>query len=159
MATEKTPSYGLRRVLAALAAALTGCAIGMAVFGVGYSKMPSYLGSDPLTCANCHVMQDTYDSWSHGPHAKVATCNDCHLPHEGVVEKYLVKLEDGALHGYKFTTGDYPTNIVIRESSRAIVNKACLSCHDVMTMQLRATLTSTAKTIDCTRCHSTTGHD
>ena len=159
MATAKKPSPRLRHVLSIVAAALCGCAIGAGVFGIGYSELPSYLGTDPQTCANCHVMQDHYDAWSRGPHANVATCVDCHLPHDGIIAKYYVKAEDGVLHSYKFITGSFPENIVIRQSSLDVVNSACLSCHDGMTTQMRYTMGATGENITCTHCHSQIGHD
>jgi cytochrome c nitrite reductase small subunit len=142
-----------------LAAVFVGTAIGAVGFAVVYSEAPAYLGSDPLTCTNCHVMQAEYDAWKAGGHANVATCNDCHLPHDSIVSKYLVKAEDGVIHGTKFTTGDYPTNIVIRESSLAIANQACLSCHANMTQQMFWTMGTDETEVTCTRCHSGIGHD
>jgi len=155
----KRPSV-TRRVLSMLAAAVTGVAIGIGIFGIGYSELPSYFGTDPQTCANCHIMQDHYDAWLRGPHANVATCSDCHVPHSNLAAKYWVKLEDGILHGYKFTMESYPvtSTIVIRESSRATVNGACLSCHDMMTADIRYIVGVDGGTLDCTRCHANTGH-
>jgi cytochrome c nitrite reductase small subunit len=159
MATAMKPAPLIRRVLSIVAAALSGAAVGAAIFGIGYSELPSYFGTAPETCANCHVMQATYDSWSNGPHANVATCNDCHLPHDGIIAKYMVKAEDGVLHGYKFTTGTYPENIVIRQSSLDVVNTACVSCHDTMTDQMRISMGATGDSRECSHCHSTIGHD
>ena len=159
MANATKPSSLPHRVLSILAAALVGCAIGVGIFGIGYSEMTAYLGDDPATCANCHVMQDYYDLYLRGGHANVATCNDCHLPHGNELQKYAVKLEDGVLHGYSFTLGLYPKNIVARDASREVINNACLSCHDMMTTQIRYLLDANQSTLDCTRCHSTVGHD
>lgn len=159
MATAKKPMPRLRRVFTIVAAALCGCALGAGIFGFGYSELPSYLGSAPETCANCHVMQEYYDAWSRGPHHNVATCDDCHLPHGNVIQQYSAQLSDGMLHSYKFTTGDYPTNIVIRQSSLDIVNQSCLTCHDNMTAQIRASMTADGDSVTCSRCHSHIGHD
>ncbi|MDR0488635.1 MAG: cytochrome c nitrite reductase small subunit [Propionibacteriaceae bacterium] len=159
MASAKKPSPRLRRVLGIAAAALSGTAIGIAIFGIGYSGLPSYFGSNPETCAQCHVMQDHYDAWSRGSHANVATCNDCHLPHDNIIRQYGVKAEDGVLHALAFTTGSYPENIVIRDKSRAIANELCLNCHDMMTFPMRYTVGVTGEDPQCTHCHSTIGHD
>jgi cytochrome c nitrite reductase small subunit len=137
---------------------LVGMVIGVGVFGVGYSELPSYFSSDPRNCTNCHVMQTQYDDWSHGPHKNVATCDDCHLPHDSVVDKYRVQAEDGMIHGYKFTTGDYPNTIVIRASSLQVVNQACLYCHGTMTSTIHVGLRA-GETITCTHCHENVGHD
>ncbi|MCL1923800.1 MAG: cytochrome c nitrite reductase small subunit [Propionibacteriaceae bacterium] len=159
MATAKKPAPRQRRRLSLVAAALCGVAIGLALFGVGYSELPSYFGNKPETCANCHVMQDHYDAWSRGSHANVATCNDCHLPHDNVIRQFGVKAEDGVLHAIAFTTGNYPQNIVIRDKSRAITNELCLNCHDTMTDPMRYTVGLTGEDQQCSRCHTTIGHD
>jgi len=159
MASAKKPAPRLRRVLSIIAAVFCGTAIGAAIFGVGYSELPAYLGSDPETCANCHVMQDHYDAWMRGPHANVATCNDCHLPHDNVIRQYWVKAEDGVLHAIAFTTGNYPENIVIRDKSLATTNELCLNCHDLVTFPMRYTVGTTHEDPQCTHCHSNVGHN
>lgn len=141
--------------LAGVAAVLSGMLIGMGGFTIAYSDAVSYLGGDPVTCANCHAMNDHYKDWSKGSHARVATCNDCHLPHDDVVGKYLVKAEDGVLHSMKFTLGNYPENIVIRESSLRVANRACLACHGDITTQMRSVA---GGDVSCIRCHSGVGH-
>jgi len=157
MAVAAKPTSRVKRVISIVVAALIGLVIGMAVFGIGYSEMPSYLSSDPKTCTNCHVMQPVYDAWSHGAHKNVATCDDCHLPHDNVIDKYWVQLQDGAIHGYKYTTDSYPTNIVIRQSSLDVVNQACLHCHGTMTSGMHVPL-QPGETITCTHCHANVGH-
>ena len=37
-------------------------------------------------------------------HHAVATCNDCHTPHN-LVGKYVVKARNGFWHSFYFTTG------------------------------------------------------
>ena len=60
---------------------LWGVLLGVGIFTFGYAKGGSYLTDDPAACANCHVMQDHFDSWQKSSHKNVAVCNDCHLPH------------------------------------------------------------------------------
>ena len=158
MTNAKKRAPHLRQAISILATVAVGMAIGVGVFGIGYSELPSYFSTDPQNCANCHVMQSHYDAWSYGSHRAVATCDDCHLPHNNPVNRLLVQAEDGMLHGYKFTTGDYPKNIVIRESSLAVANEACLHCHGVMTSSMRASMPAD-ETITCTHCHQNIGHD
>ena len=153
-----SPRWPARRVAAVVAAVLVGTAVGLGGFTVAYSEAPSYLGSDPQTCTNCHVMQPMYDAWQKGPHAGVAKCDDCHLPHDSLVHKYVVQMEDGWLHSSKFTTGDYPVNIEIRDSSRQVVDGACLSCHGDVTAQMN-TDPVTGESISCSRCHAHVGHN
>ncbi|MDR0990280.1 MAG: cytochrome c nitrite reductase small subunit [Propionibacteriaceae bacterium] len=159
MTETSQPRQSRRRfpVLKLLVAVLIGTALGSGVFAVNYSEATSYLGTAPETCANCHVMQDHYDAWAAGSHANVATCNDCHLPHDSVVAKYYVKLDDGIRHTTAFTFGNYPDNIVIRDSSREVVDSACVYCHGAMTDTLMYTVKD-GESISCVRCHSDVGH-
>jgi cytochrome c nitrite reductase small subunit len=140
-----------------VAAVLGGVLLGVGTFTVVYAEAPSYLGSEPETCINCHVMQEQYDAWVAGPHTNVATCADCHLPHDDVVAKYAVKAEDGILHAAKFTTGNYPENIRIREKNLEVANQACLYCHSDVTEQMRA-IAGPEEELSCVRCHSGVGH-
>jgi cytochrome c nitrite reductase small subunit len=158
--TEVKPArkFTLRRGLWLAAALCAGAAIGISAFTVTYAGATSYLGSDPETCTNCHVMEKQYDAWRVGSHAQEATCNDCHLPHTTTLDKYLVKAEDGVIHSTKFTTGDYPENIRIRDKSRQVTNQACLYCHADMTNDLFYAMGADAD-LDCTRCHANVGHD
>src|SRR5690606_1423270 len=71
---------GSRGVLIA-GAVLFGILGGVGAFTFGYGQGASYLSNNPLACANCHVMQDHYNSWQNSSHRHVAVCNDCHLPH------------------------------------------------------------------------------
>jgi len=158
MAKSGKPASTLRRVMGIVAAALIGLVIGIGIFGVRYSEMPSYLSSNPMTCTNCHVMQPEYDAWSRGAHKNVATCDDCHLPHDNVIDRYYVQLQDGVIHGYKFTADDYPVNIQIRPSSLDVVNQACLYCHGDLTSLIHLPL-KPGETITCTQCHANVGHD
>ncbi|MCL2422476.1 MAG: cytochrome c nitrite reductase small subunit [Micrococcales bacterium] len=153
-----SPNWPARRVAAVVAAVFVGTALGLGGFTIAYSNAPSYLGTDPEACINCHVMQRQYDAWQKGSHAREAKCTDCHLPHGNLVQKYYVKAEDGVLHSTKFTTGNYPTNIVIRDSSLEVTNGACLSCHGEMTAMVN-TDPKTGDTIACSRCHAGVGHD
>ena len=49
--------FSLLPVPLALTAAAGGLALGVGTFAFYYAKGSSYLGNDPATCANCHVMQ------------------------------------------------------------------------------------------------------
>lgn len=59
----------------------------------------TYLGDDPAACVNCHIMTPYYATWFHSSHARNATCNDCHVPHENAVKKWTFKgMEIGRAH-------------------------------------------------------------
>ena len=79
------------------------------IFGAGaytfrYAEGTSYLSNDPAACANCHVMNDYYAGWQKASHQHVATCNDCHVPHD-VLRKYLVKADAGYRHRWPLQIG------------------------------------------------------
>jgi cytochrome c nitrite reductase small subunit len=50
--------------------------------GAYVTEFTTYLGNNPTTCNNCHVMDAAYEGWYHGAHQRAATCNDCHTPHD-----------------------------------------------------------------------------
>ena len=61
-----------------------------------YAEGFSYMSDDPAVCVNCHIMQPQYDSWQKASHHTVATCVDCHLPHD-FFRKYLAKAETAGI--------------------------------------------------------------
>ncbi|HEY0971023.1 MAG TPA: cytochrome c nitrite reductase small subunit [Gemmatimonadales bacterium] len=122
-----------RQRLAIAAAAATGAALGLGAFTFGYARGYSYLADDPGACANCHVMTEHFDAWNKSSHHSVATCNDCHTPHDNIVNKYLVKAENGFFHSLYFTTGDYPYPLRIRPSNHEVTERACRYCHAEIT--------------------------
>ena len=109
-------------------------AIVVAVIALGFfayvTDAPAYGGSDPETCANCHVMDSQYENWYHAPHEKVTECVDCHLPHENKVVYYLEKGRQGAKDVYAFTTGNIPVAIRASEKTKGIIQTNCLRCHE-----------------------------
>ncbi|MDU0967516.1 MAG: cytochrome c nitrite reductase small subunit [Actinomycetaceae bacterium] len=147
----------LRRALAIIAIWVVGSLIGVGIFTLVYGKAYSYLGSNPETCTNCHVMDKEYDAWVKGSHHNVATCNDCHTPHDSIVHKYWVKADDGVRHGYKFATNTYPENIQIRDVNLKITNEACLHCHAGFTSSIHQTLPK-GEQLSCVHCHRDVGH-
>jgi cytochrome c nitrite reductase small subunit len=102
----------------------------VAVIGVGayVSDFTAYLGNNPTTCNNCHVMDAAYEGWFHGPHQSWAKCGDCHTPHD-LIPKYLIKAESGFRHVSAFVLGEIPAAIRAKESSRHIVQENCIRCH------------------------------
>ena len=67
-------------------AAMIGGVVGLGLFTFRYAEGLSYFSTDPKACANCHIMNEQYASWSKGPHHGAATCVDCHLPHDFVAK-------------------------------------------------------------------------
>ncbi len=92
-------------------------------------RATSYLSDKPETCINCHVMIPYYATWQKSSHARFTVCNDCHVPHNNVIEKYLFKASDGLRHSYVFTFRLEPQVIRIKEAGRNAVQKNCIRCH------------------------------
>lgn len=109
-----------------------GLVAGLGAFTFGFARGHSYLTNDPAACANCHIMEDYYAAWQKGSHRAVATCNDCHTPHD-LVGKYVVKATNGFFHSLYFTTGRHPDPIRIRPSNRRVTERACRDCHEELT--------------------------
>ncbi|MBB4957931.1 cytochrome c nitrite reductase small subunit [Micromonospora polyrhachis] len=130
--------------------------LGLGLFTFGYADGASYLGNDPATCANCHVMQENHDSWLKSSHGKVATCNDCHTP-PGTVAKYVSKAQNGFFHSLAFTTQRFPDEIQIKKRNLEVTESACLKCHKDVVTGIQATRSHDQK-ISCVECHRTVGH-
>ena len=133
-----------------------GTLVGVVLFTMVYANGASYLSSDPKACVNCHVMNTEYNAWVKSSHGKVATCNDCHTPHD-LVGKYLTKAEHGWNHSLAFTTGNFPQNIQIKERSMATVEENCLRCHQQLVEGIQHSRPTNQK-VSCVQCHADVGH-
>ena len=107
----------------------SGIFIGLVFFILYISNATSYLSDDPKTCINCHVMTPQYATWSHSAHRENANCNDCHVPHNNVFNKYFFKAKDGLRHATIFTLRGEPQVIHIKEEGRQVVYNNCIRCH------------------------------
>jgi cytochrome c nitrite reductase small subunit len=160
------------RPWALAAAILIGTAAGLGAFTFGYARGYSYLTNDPAACANCHIMWEHHDAWAKGSHHAVATCNDCHTPHN-LVGKYIVKARNGFWHSFYFTTGTYPDPIRITARNHEVTEHACRYCHAEITEAIDhgpGTVSSgdgqaaadggghSSEPISCVRCHRYVGH-
>ncbi len=147
------PSRGMTPLSVPLVLAATfGLALGIGGYAFRYAKGDSYLGNDPATCANCHVMAGHFEGWQASPHHLIATCNDCHTP-AGPVAKYLVKALNGYHHSMAFTVGGYPENIRARPESREVVEANCRRCHADLVSEV-----AHGGEPSCIRCHASVGH-
>lgn len=97
-----------------------GILLGLGSFTFFYAEGLSYFSKDPKACVNCHVMNHQYDSWIASGHHHVATCNDCHLPSEGL-SKFIAKARNGWNHSLAFTLENFHHPILITPHNRAIL--------------------------------------
>lgn len=101
------------------------------------AEMVSYLSDDPKTCVNCHVMTPVYNSWMHSSHRQWTNCNDCHVPHNNVLNKYFFKAKDGLYHASIFTLRAEPEVMFMREASAEVVQNNCIRCHVQQVTQVK----------------------
>lgn len=154
-----TPPPGWRT----LATILNGAIIGFVLYAMYASNAVSYLGDNPKTCVNCHVMSPEYLTWYHSAHREVATCNDCHVPHDNLVRKYMFKAKDGARHAYVYTMRKEPQTIFIKEEGKNVVQENCVRCHEKLIKNYDLML-ATSSYFDhftdrrCWECHRETPH-
>jgi cytochrome c nitrite reductase small subunit len=105
---------------------------GLSVFTFYISNAHSYLGDEPKTCVNCHIMAPQYTTWFHSSHREVTNCNDCHVPHNNIFNKYFFKAKDGLRHATMFTLRLEPQVIFIKDAGREVVHKNCIRCHSTL---------------------------
>ena len=136
---------------------------GLALYVFYISNAPSYLGDKPETCVNCHIMAPQYATWSHSSHREKTNCNDCHVPHNNVFNKYFFKAKDGLRHSTIFTLRMEPQVIFIKDAGREVVHKNCIRCHRELLTDSRL-LAYTSETHNfrmgrkCWECHRETPH-
>jgi cytochrome c nitrite reductase small subunit len=138
-------------------ACLVGVAAGVGGYTFRYARGLSYLSTDPAACVNCHIMQPQYDGWARASHHTAAVCVDCHLPHT-LVDKYLVKLENGWRHGKLFTTQKFKEPIRVQEPGLAVLQDNCVRCHEAMAHGLAPGHPLMSSAVQCVHCHWDAGH-
>jgi cytochrome c nitrite reductase small subunit len=138
-------------------AAVAGAALGLAAFTFRYAEGLSYFSTDPKACANCHIMNDQYASWTKGPHHNDARCVDCHLPND-TVDKYVAKALNGYHHSKGFTLQDFPEPILIKPRNAEILQDNCLRCHGGLVHDALAAGPRPVEDGRCVHCHRNVGH-
>lgn len=108
-------------------------------------------------------MYTQYASWMHSSHRETATCNDCHVPQDNVVRKYLFKAKDGLRHATIFTARAEPQVIQIKQAGANVVQENCIRCHyDLVDMisaiQVSADGHEEGEGARCWDCHRETPH-
>ncbi|WP_422663613.1 cytochrome c3 family protein [Sporomusa sp.] len=138
-----TGQYLNRNALKIALAVLAFAVVGMLVGGAGYAYADS-----PQFCGSCHSMTESAASWQASNH-KQFSCTDCHLPHQNLAIKLIVKGKTGMNDTYHEVLRDYPATMVISPEGKAIVNDNCLRCH-------QSSVENTAMAAggqDCLKCH------
>ncbi|KAB1159534.1 MULTISPECIES: cytochrome c nitrite reductase small subunit [Tenacibaculum] len=120
-----------------VAIVLIGIVTGLGFFMAKEASLVSYMSDDPLACVNCHVMTPMYNSWMHSSHREQASCNDCHVPHDNVFNKYYFKAKDGLFHASVFTARAEPEVMFMREASQEVVQNNCIRCHIQQVTQVK----------------------
>ena len=157
----------LRLPLPALVASIcVGVFTGVSGFTFVSAKGGSYMLDDPAVCVHCHIMREDYDGWRHGSHHAVATCNDCHLPHDSLAGALFVKASNGYHHSAAFTLQNFVEPIRIKPRNAKVLEANCLRCHAELTTEITAHGTLGVPTdprqgadlYGCVRCHQAVGH-
>jgi cytochrome c nitrite reductase small subunit len=134
-----------------------GCLAGVGGYTFYYGQGLSYLSNDPAACVNCHIMREQYDGWQKSPHHAVATCNDCHTPHD-FLGKYMAKAENGFWHSKGFTLQDFHEPIMIKPRNSALLQKNCVACHQQFVSEINTHAGHKREMLDCVHCHRDVGH-
>ncbi len=142
---------------------LTGVLIGLGALALYVGNATSYLSDDPKACMNCHVMAPQYATWERSSHARVAVCNDCHVPQNNIFNKFLFKAMDGTRHSFMFTFRLEPQVIHIKEMGAAAVQQNCIRCHSSLTQNVKEKFVSFdlrdhGEGKLCWECHRETPH-
>ena len=138
-------------------AVLLGAFVGVGLYTFTYGQGFSYFSSDPRACANCHIMQEQYDSWQKGTHHHTAKCVECHLPHD-FIPKMISKTDNGWRHSKAFTLQDFHEPIQITPRNAQILQENCVRCHADFVHHLTSGSTTDANAVQCVHCHRGVGH-
>jgi len=140
-------------------AILVGLLLGVGATTAYQAKALSYLSNDPTVCVNCHIMQAEYRDWQKSSHHAVATCGDCHLPHD-FIGKWLTKGLNGYHHSKGFTLQDFHEPIMIKPRNAQVLQDNCLRCHGDLVHDLVSIAypDRPAQALRCVHCHATAGH-
>lgn len=144
-------------------AAILGAIVALGLYLAKTANVASYLTDDPKACINCHVMTTEYITWNHSSHREVASCNDCHVPHDNLIKKYAFKAKDGLYHASVYTTRTEPQAIIMHEAGRKVVQQNCINCHFNQVTDAKSTGWIDSHLSDrldrtCWECHRETPH-
>lgn len=121
-------------------------------------------------CMGCHVMHPQLDSLRKGNHAKVTTCQDCHVPHGPAAGKLYSVASDGLRHVVLSSLNAAPPVIRIHRAGAEVVQANCIRCHGVEAARTPTqagqprplpqpkTSAHADSTRMCVECHGETSH-
>jgi len=138
-------------------AVLIGMVVGLGGFTFDYGEGLSYFSTDPAACANCHIMNDQYNSWQKASHHTAARCVDCHLPHD-TIPKYIAKADNGFWHSKGFTFQDFHEPIMIKPRNSRILQENCMACHGDFVHEIVRGSSVGKDAVSCVHCHASVGH-
>ncbi len=136
---------------------LAGVCLGLGGYTMYFARGLSYLSDDPRACVNCHIMQEQYDGWQKASHHGVASCNDCHVPHD-LLGKYLAKAANGYHHSKAFTLQNFAEPIRIKPVNAANLQANCLRCHGELVGEVAGHAGPAGDALSCVKCHREVGH-
>ena len=144
-------------------AIISGIMAGLLLIIIHVSNIFSYLSDRPETCMNCHIMGTQYATWMHSAHREVTNCNDCHVPQDNIIKKYMFKAMDGLRHSYVFTLRAEPQAIIIKKQGEQAVSDNCKRCHESLFLSPALKNenlynVSTSEGRFCWHCHRETPH-
>lgn len=151
------PAPRKRFLLGLALTGVIGLFLGLGTYTFTFAHGLSYFSNDPKACVNCHIMREQFDGWQKSPHHAVATCNDCHTPHD-FIRKYLTKAENGYWHSKGFTLQDFHEPIMIRPKNVAVLQENCVGCHQQIVDGINTHPGDPQKMLDCLHCHRDVGH-
>lgn len=154
------PTYRWRIITIVICGIIAGCG----VLFLYLLRAHTYLGDSPSACVNCHIMTPYYATWFHSSHARNATCNDCHVPHENTVKKWVFKGMDGMKHVAAFLGRCEPQVIQAQAASSTVIMNNCIRCHTqlntefVKTGRIDYMLAQVGEGKACWDCHRNVPH-
>jgi cytochrome c nitrite reductase small subunit len=135
---------------------VSGITLGIGLFTFSFADGLSYFTDQPEACANCHIMNETFDHWTKGPHHLYATCQDCHISNE-FFRGFAQKGSDGFRHAYAFTFGKPGINLTLSKDGKKRVMQACVGCHNDLFSDGSPIHNTTAEPT-CLNCHKDIAH-
>ncbi len=128
---------------------IMGVLCGLVAYLTYASHAASYLSDNPKACVNCHIMGSYYATWNHSSHARVATCNDCHVPHDNFFKKWFFKAKDGMRHASIFAIGNEPQVMKTIDASSEVIMDNCIRCHAQLNQEFVKTGRITYSEVTC----------